>query len=859
MPRGILWRSKGLSRDVSSGNKRQSWRSVIERGWIAVALCFSYHYFACESYAAETVQVGGVIYTLGADQVQTVWPNAHVVLKNLVLGNEISAVSNNLGEYSFTGLLPGLYEVTVVLSGFERASKQASLAEGVTTRLDFLLIPKRQSQTIEVNAESAEVDLSTSSGGTPSLSAGILKSAVRLSQDFQDALPLLPGVVRGPDGLIRIKGGRTNQANALVNTASIADPFTGQPALKLPAVAVESVRVLSNPFSAEYGGFASGVVEVNTRGGTDVWKWLFEDPVPRLRWIDGRTHGIESASPHLVFAGPVKQNRLYLFQSTSYNYDTTRVPSLPDPDNVRVEESINSHTQVDWIPSRNQRLTAVLTIDPQETNFATIDTFNPQPATADYRQRGFFASGTHQWFLPGGGFVQSLFSAKRLDAHVHPAYEGAGVMVLFPERNSGPYFDRQDRRTRLYQWAQSLHLRPLRSLGRHLLTLGYSYSRGSYRGGVTNLPVTVLREDGTSTRKIEYGNPGVSEASKNDVTLFIQDNWQISPKLVLELGLRLDSDSLSAEKVNPAPRIGFVLAPGRDGRTAIRGGFGVFFDKIPLNVAAFPDFPAQTVTRFAADGVTITDGPRTYTHLVATKDGRLRVPYSLGWSAQMDRQVRNGILLRLSYEQREVFREFYVDPFETDKRTGFLHLFNSGRQSYREFLWMLRWQPRERTTVHASYVLSHASGELNDYNQFFGNFPYPLIRPNQRSRLAHDAPNRFLIWGVVGLPRKLDLIPILDVHTGFPFSKMDDDWNFIGKRNEAGRFSRFVGLDAKIQYPFDFKFRGRRFQFQAGLKVYNILNHFNPRDVQQYTGSPQFGGFYNSVGRLYRLEGGFDF
>jgi hypothetical protein len=58
---------------------------------------------------------------------------------------------------------------------------------------------------------------------------------------------------------------------------------------------------------------------------------------------------------------------------------------------------------------------------------------------------------------------------------------------------------------------------------------------------------------------------------------------------------------------------------------------------------------------------------------------------------------------------------------------------------------------------------------------------------------------------------------------------------------------------------FDFKFRGRHFQFRAGLKVYNILNHFNPRDVQQYGDSRQFGIFYNSVGRLYRLEGEFDF
>jgi alkylhydroperoxidase family enzyme len=82
----------------------------------------------------------------------------------------------------------------------------------------------------------------------------------------------------------------------------------------------------------------------------------------------------------------------------------------------------------------------------------------------------------------------------------------------------------------------------------------------------------------------------------------VQDNWQVHPRLTIDLGLRLDHDSLSADVANVAPRIGFVFAPTRDNRTAIRGGFGVFFDKIPMNVAIFTKFPAQTITNYAADG-----------------------------------------------------------------------------------------------------------------------------------------------------------------------------------------------------------------------------------------------------------------
>jgi len=57
----------------------------------------------------------------------------------------------------------------------------------------------------------------------------------------------------------------------------------------------------------------------------------------------------------------------------------------------------------------------------------------------------------------------------------------------------------------------------------------------------------------------------------------------------------------------------------------------------------------------------------------------------------------------------------------------------------------------------------------------------------------------------------------------------------------------------------DFTFRGHRIQFRAGLSVYDVINHFNPRDVQEHVSSPYYGTFYNSVGRLFRLDGDFDF
>ncbi len=805
---------------------------------------------------ARTATLRGKVFSVDRDHVRAVWPNARVTLKNLSTNTEVGTVSNDLGEYRFAGIALGDYEVTVTLAGFDPVTKNISVKSGGVSEVNLQLTPKGDVQTVHVTAEAPAVDLHSSYGGAPALTTKTLRSLVELNQDFQDALPLLPGVVRDLSGQIRIKGGRTNQANTLVNSVSVTDPFTGQAALSLPAVAVQSVQVLSNPFDAEYGRFSSGVVDLNTRAGTDEWKFLFEDPVPRFRWIGGNIHGLESASPHFTFSGPIKKGELYLFQSVGYGYDSVRVYSIPDPNNVRVIEKVNSYTQLDWNASTTQRLSLALAVDPQNTDYANINTFNPQPVTGDYRQRGYFISATHRWIFANGGFLQSLFSAKQLDWRVFPASAEPGEMTLYPYENTGSYFTQQVRNTNLYQFSQTLHWRPLEVAGRHLLTMGYAYAYSSYDGNDLNLPVTVLRLDGTTSSTIAYGPAQASAETKNDLAFFVQDNWQVTSRLTLDLGLRVDHDSLSSQGVNVAPRVGFVFAPTADRRTAIRGGIGLFYDKIPFNVAIFRKYPAQTITNYAPDGTTIVNGPETYTHVVPA--GGLRVPYSVGWTLQADRELFRGFMLRLGYEERHGHRDFYVNPVQLP-RTSQLQLLNNGAQRYREFLALVRWQPTERTTVYASFVHSRATGELNDYNQFFGVFPYPLIRPNQYGPLSSDAPNRGLAWSVIGLPHKFDFVPILDVHTGFPYSRLDANWNYLGAENQAGRFPTFLALDTKLQYPVDFTYRRHRIQFRLGLSVYNVLGHFNPRDVQEYSPSPFYGTFYNSVPRLWRLDGDFNF
>src|SRR5207253_3002422 len=103
------------------------------------------------------------------------------------------------------------------------------------------------------------------------MTATVMQTAPIASERFQDALPLIPGVVRGPDGLLNISGTRSNQSALMFNAADGTDPVTGEDALELPLDAVSSVRVNGAAFAPEFGRSTGAVTTVETVAGGDDW------------------------------------------------------------------------------------------------------------------------------------------------------------------------------------------------------------------------------------------------------------------------------------------------------------------------------------------------------------------------------------------------------------------------------------------------------------------------------------------------------------------------------------------------------------------------------------------------------------
>ncbi|GBC76583.1 hypothetical protein HRbin08_00045 [bacterium HR08] len=830
-------------------------RSLLRRGAHAGAMVLLLVFLVfARALGGQTGGIRGVVVSLGPDGQPLYLAGAKVTVRLESPGGwSLATFSNDQGEFSFIDLKEGTYTVTAELSGFKPVTQSVSLKAGAVAeiRIELELAPVTGEVTVTPEPEGID---RTESSPTGAVKERTLQDAPLVNERFQDALPLLPGVVRGPDGLINIKGARTSQSGYLVNSANVTDPVTGQFAINLPIDAIQDVQVLSSPYAAEYGRFTGAVTTIATRPSGDRWAFKIQNILPRARRRSGKTVGIEAATPRLFLGGPLIKNRLTLAQSFEYRFVRTKVESLPPLQNDTVLESFDSFSHFNLQLTPNHNLTVTFSVYPQKNQFVNLNTFNPEPVTPNFKQRGFNLAFLERAVFSNGSLLESMFSVKQYDADVFPNIEEP--MTLFPERNFGGFFNRQDRDSFRYQWFELYHFPVKEWHGQHNVKIGVDIGYSTYTGRIASNTVRVLREDRTLAEQIDFVGQTHIERNNAEYSAFIQDKWLVTPKLTFDVGLRYERDGV-AEDNNLAPRVGFVFVPWRAGHTAIRGGFGVFFDKIPLNVATFDQLQNRVVTRFARDGVTVVDSPRFFLNLVDRAE--IKNPYSLAWSLEVDREVTRKLLFRFGYQQREGRREHLVEPLAGPGSSGTLLLLSGGRSRYREFQFTARYKLGERSDLFASYVRSRATGDLNTFDLHFGNFPAPIIRPNQRSRLPFDAPNRFLFWGDIGLPADITASPVLEVRNGFPFSIVDEELNFIGRRNRAGRFPTFASLDLQVTKGLKIPFRGKKYTFRAGLKVFNILNRFNPRDVQNNIGSPNFGGFFNGVSRTFRGKFVFEF
>jgi hypothetical protein len=689
---------------------------------------------------------------------------------------------------------------------------------------------------------SASATETKDSAPSETISEKTLREAPNANERFDNALPLIPGVVRGPDGRINLKGARTTQSGALVNSANVTDPATGIPAINVPIDVVSSVQVISNPYDPQYGKLTGAVSTVETKT-SDYGKFRVsvQNLLPRVRDRDGTIRGIGASTPRLTVTGPIVKDRIAFTQSVEYRFVRTPVNSLPPLERDTKLESFDSYTQVDFIVTPKQTATVSFAMYPQKLDYFGLNTFTPQPSTPDFHQRGYQVYVQHRYLSGPQSFLTSQFSYKTFDADVTAQSDDA--YRLLPDTTEGGFFSRQARRTSRVEWQENYQFAPRRFLGSHQFRVGLNYAHSSYDGRQSFLPAEIANASNTAVERVTFTAPTSFAVGQSETAWYAGDQWSIVPRLTVSLGTRFDSDTVTGS-THASPRAGFLISLTSDSRTILKGGVGIFYDRVPLMMPVLEQLPNRTVALLGPSGEELSS---TFYRNQIT--GGLRNPRSTSWNLELDRKVFQGLLLRVAFEQRKTTDDFIVSPL-SEGRSGILSLSNRGSDSYKEFQVTARYQIR-RHVLNASYVRSRAFGDLNDFNQFFGTLAQPVIQPNARGRLAFDAPNRFLLWGSISGPWKLTLVPVYDLHTGFPYSVQDEFREYIGPRNKD-RYPRFSSFDLQVTRRFTIPLGDRRLGVRAGIGIFNLFNHFNPRDVQSNLASAQFGGFFNNAWREYR-------
>lgn len=775
---------------------------------------------------------------------------AVITLKNsLNAAQVLQTKSDDEGYYLFSNLAAGDYTLSVEQKGYENFSQKVSVQFEATIDLNIEVKPQALSEEVTVTGDASET-AKTESSVPSTLTSDALQNAPLVNERFQDALPLLPGVVRGPNGMLNPKGARSSQSGVLVSSLNVTDPVTGDAAIEIPLEAVETVQVYSNPYSAEYGKFAGAVTAIETRAGTNDWKFVINNVLPRTRKRNGAIRGVEVAQPRVAIGGPIIKDKLFLFQSLEYRYVRTPIWSLPELERDTKLESFDSFTRLDYNLNAANRLTASFSIFPQKFDYYNLNTFNRLDSTVNFHQRGFFAALNEQAATRRGALLQSYLSVKQFDADVFG--NSSAPYIITPRENTGGWFDRQGRTSRRYEWLE-IYNAPIRKLlGQdHAFKVGLNIAHASFTGSDVSQSVRIVRADGTTSQMISYNGAGTLARDSTELSAFVQDKWTLNRRATFDVGMRYDRDSIAREH-NFAPRAGVALLPFADEKTVVRAGAGLFYDKIPLGVGVFDDYQDRVVTSYTRDGVTPLDGPRQFINVIA--NGRLRNPRSLAWNLDVDHELNNRVLLRLGYEERRTAREFRLDEDFRTLGDSRLILSNDGESNYREFQVLTRYRLQEKRSLFLAYVRSRARGDLNDFNTYFGNFRNPVIRANERGPLPFDAPNRLLFWGDVGLPYDIRVSPVADWRSGFPFSVLDEEQNFVGPRNRGGEFPAFLSFDVQATKGINIPWRGKKYKMRAGFKIFNITNHWNPRDVQNNLAAPDYGVFYNSVPRQFRLK-----
>jgi hypothetical protein len=386
--------------------------------------------------------------------------------------------------------------------------------------------------------------------------------------------------------------------------------------------------------------------------------------------------------------------------------------------------------------------------------------------------------------------------------------------------------------------------------------LGHSENVGQFNAR----PVLIDDASGHLLQQINFSGAGAFDLSDMEPAAFAQDHWVINSHLAIDAGLRLEAQTITYT-TRAAPRAGFEWSPDL-GKTVVRGGIGVFYDSVPLDIYAFSSYPEQAITTYNLFGVPV-GPPVRYVNLTAEaaqstfpfidsaqKSGNF-APYSVAWNVAFERAVSRFLLLRVKYLQSHEQNMITLQPEVVQNQNAFV-LGASGSAHTRQAEFTARIGAVSNRQFFFSYVRQYAYGDISDANSYLGNYPFPVVRDSLVASLPSEIPNRFLLWGTYAIPKKIILTPHVEFRNGFPYQTTDLFQQYIASTyGPQSRFPRYFSLDLRVSKDIQVD---AKHAVRLSATVRNLTNHFNPLEVHSNIADPQYGEFFGNNDRRAVLD-----
>ncbi len=549
-------------------------------------------------------------------------------------GTKTQTVTNSTGTYQFPTLRAGSYLLRFEAPGFAPAERTLSVLVGQVAAVDVALQLATASSSVAVVAEAAAVD-TTSSTVSGDVSPTEVARVPLNGRNYLQLAMMVPGitnntVTNSPLGATDSGKLQINVDGQQVTQNSASDGF-GEPQYSQDAI--DQFQIITNRFDATLGRSSRMQVNVQTKSGTNAFHGTLygyfrndafnaSDPVAHkvLPFSDQQFGG--------TIGGPILKNKLFFFFAYEGERQPTTIFDTPTGfggltytfANQLRTNSYLLHS--DWVISDKHRLSVRATGYTWQVPFNNVTGSSSPTRATDSTRTSYAALGTWTWTVTPSTVNDLKVGLNHFDWANTPLIQSPEYRL--PTITVGsPYNYPQQLGQNDWQYRDDLFVLK----GAHSLRAGFDYLHNIYSGnfgqnvrgtvlsfssGVSalNLATVFPKWDDPSTWNTAALAPYATSYTQgfgsylyslptNAIAFWLQDDWKITPKLTLNLGLRYDNDlgifnpNLTLKSGVPTPhyndnllfqpRLGFVWDPKGDRKTVIRGGAGLFYADIQVN------------------------------------------------------------------------------------------------------------------------------------------------------------------------------------------------------------------------------------------------------------------------------------